>query len=88
MVLNLSNQNDYNKMHIILHEFGHALGLGHEHQHPEYIRVMEQFLDDGATMLCFKIPTVAVYDDQFKELKYDLAEESKDYDVDSIMHYP
>ena len=49
-MFDLEGIDDYHKEHIILHEFGHALGLANEHQHPDYLRVMRKFLDEVAMM--------------------------------------
>ena len=74
MVLNLRNcVDDYHKEFTILHQFGHALGLGHEHQHPEYLATMEKFIDVDAAMDCYGIE---------KSLW------RTEYDVHSIMHFP
>ena len=87
MVLNLRDcTDDYHKESTILHEFGHALGLGHEHQHPVYLKVMEKFIDIDATMDCYGIEKPSFYRDQYGELNYEL--EKTDYDAHSIMHYP
>ena len=35
---------DYKK-HIVIHEFGHALGLGHEHQHSDFWKLIKPYVD-------------------------------------------
>ena len=87
MVLNLNDcVGDYHKRALILHEFGHALGLAHEHQHPDYLEVMKKFIDIDATMDYFGMEKERVYREQCGKLQYEL--EKSEYDVHSIMHYP
>ena len=87
MELNLNNCNtDCLIQSTILHEFGHALGLGHEYQHPDYLEVMKDFVDDQATRNCYDIKKISVFREQYESLKYELAK--TEYDVHSIMHYP
>lgn len=88
MVLNLSGYDDDDrKKYIILHEFGHALGLCHQHQHPDYLDAMKFFLEkDSICKKYYGIKTLQNYDDQFGPLsRYKLAD--GEYDKDSIMHY-
>ena len=50
MVLDLKDcRDDYHVKSTILHEFGHAYGLAHEHQHPDYMSKMEKFISIDAT---------------------------------------
>lgn len=86
MMLDLKCCDDYHKEHIILHEFGHALGLAHEHQHPDYLSVMKKFLDENAMMIHTNIMKVSSFLKQYGELKYELMKTS--FDAKSIMHYP
>ena len=86
MMLDLNGISDSRKEHTILHEFGHALGLAHEHQHPDYLRVMGKFLDEAAMRTCTKIKKLSSFQDQYGELPYGLMKTR--YDVESIMHYP
>ena len=88
MRLDLSPQSHYYK-YTIRHEFGHALGLQHEHQHPDgpdqydegklreylirYNRVSEDDVDDQIFY-------------QWKAVKSGEVKEG-DYDKDSVMHY-
>lgn len=88
MVLDLSNcSGDYQKKATILHEFGHALGLGHEHQHPEYCSVMEKYLDEKQVQVCSGIYDTEVFIENYHPIEGDDVEKSH-YDAGSIMHYP
>ncbi|WP_438868853.1 M12 family metallopeptidase [Pseudomonas sp. L1(2025)] len=85
MHLDPQNTEDIFKMNI-LHEFGHALGLRHEHKHPD--RTLE-----------FNLPKIyKLYMQQFNLDKIDVYEQilqklnpadiiASDYDQKSIMHY-
>lgn len=85
MVLDLE-ETDLDIPFTIVHEFGHVFGLYHEHQHPQYVEVMEKYVDDIKVMELSGIEDTEDYIRQFKEpedavFKYD-------YDFESIMHYP
>ena len=87
MVLDLKDcRDDYHVRSTILHEFGHAYGLAHEHQHPDYLTIMEEFIDIDATMDCYGIEKPREYHEQFGKKIHDL--QKNEYDPDSIMHYP
>ena len=79
---------DKYKKHLVIHEFGHALGLGHEHQRSDfwksiklYVDITEMKKDLGLTNYpeAFKIDWDS--DSQFKTGKCTA------YDPYSIMHY-
>ena len=79
-VLGLVNGNKAYNRHIVMHEFGHVLGLEHEHQRSAFWNVAEKFLDvkkmkedECVTKAFFRV-------EQF-------GEGTVDYDPDSIMHY-
>ncbi len=45
MVLSLNGHTHYIQESLVIHEFGHALGLEHEHQRSEFWDVLGKFLD-------------------------------------------
>ena len=81
MVLRLyKGKTDYNR-HVVMHEFGHILGLEHEHQRSEFWKIAKTFLDVGKMKK--ELGNRAV---DYFELKQ-IGEGSVKYDPDSIMHY-
>ena len=84
MFLNLSG-NDRHKEHLVMHEFGHALGLGHEHQRAVFWDNIGKF---------FKKDVVEKFFNSFTSFQTDGASlgntpgiRSEKYDPHSIMHY-
>ena len=87
MKLDLSNcVDDRHTQYRVLREFGCALGLAYQHQHPEYLRIMNRFIDIEATMDCYGIKKLSHYREKFGRLTSELFQ--SDYAVHSIMHYP
>ena len=85
---------DY-KQHVVMHEFGHVLGLGHEHQSPN-----ADFIDKTAAIQDLTEMYKRTYnmsDDEAKEYAKKIFQrdyeqgsggEATEYDSYSIMHYP
>lgn len=84
MVLNLKYGDDLYKRHLILHEFGHALGLGHEHQSCSFFRDALKFIDQDKMRECLQTRGVNM-DDWVARAGQNT--EASEYDPDSIMHY-
>ena len=81
MVLRLyKGKTDYNS-HVVMHEFGHILGLEHEHQRSVFWKIAKKFLD--VEKMRKELGNRAV---DYFELKQN-GEGSMKYDPDSIMHY-
>ena len=86
MWLDLSRGDEAYKKHLVIHEFGHALGLYHEHQRSDFWKAIEPYIDKSRMKADLDIS-----DDVFKE-KYEKLSKTKsasrtEYDPDSVMHY-
>ena len=79
----LRGQENFNK-HTVIHEFGHALGLLHEHQRSYFWGVASIYLDKK------KMKEGLVMNDEDFKRDYEEKVEgirSQEYDSDSVMHY-
>ena len=86
MILNLSDGDAAYKRHTIIHEFGHALGLGHEHQSPyapklDREAVIKYFMD---TCRWEREKAEEMYDRDYPTLNHG---EATQFDPNSIMQY-
>ena len=82
MWLDLSLKNDNYNEHLVVHEFGHALGLGHEHQRSDFQACIAYFLDE--TKMSKKLQ--GRYKDWSTDVKLDI-NGATEYDPESVMHY-
>ena len=87
MWLDLSNGNDHHKQHLVVHEFGHALGLGHEHQRPDFWKLIGPYVNKSKMQSEIK-DVGAFYCDwkMDKGLKVKQGRATS-YDSESVMHY-
>ncbi len=95
MVLNFKHFTPVQQVSIVVHQFGHALGLEHEHQRPEFWNAVENHLDIERIRRDLKAvgykakggdpPFEA---DWYKRNHLGVSVNSlSDYDPKSIMHY-
>ena len=81
MLLNLKGLTRQFQRSLVIHEFGHALGLDHEHQRSDFLDVVEKFIDKS------KIPHSQRIRVRKTDDMMDREEASSRYDPQSIMHY-
>ena len=89
MWLDLHSDSDDYKKFIVIHEFGHALGLGHEHQRSDFWRLIEPHID--VDLMKARLHDLGVSRTQF-EKNWDrdqafIGGKTTEYDPHSIMHY-
>ena len=77
MMLNLKGLSRESQRSLVIHEFGHALGLDHEHQRSDFWATMKEYIDLS------RVPE----GERVRLQKRDDMEREEFYDPDSIMHY-
>ena len=98
MTLNLGSPREDYKLHLVRHEFGHALGLGHEHQSPNAPALLEKDalisklapLMPGDSEAAKREAAAAKYKQDYVKHSVHMVEDDAvitKYDPDSIMQY-
>jgi len=72
--------------HIIIHEFGHALGMEHEHQRSKFWFYAKDFIDLDKMKRGLGMSDKELQKD-YGECPAFSTEDGSDYDPESVMHY-
>ncbi len=87
MLLSLKDYVASFQQYLVMHEFGHSLGLMHEHQRSDFWDVLTPLLDVGKIKSYYKRAGTDFPIDIAASTVPDSETDKTDYDPDSIMHY-
>ena len=91
MRLNLSRDDDDYRQFVVVHEFGHALGLGHEHQTSHLVNALDRNVTIGWLKQISGISqgnAEEKFNADFKPYSEGGPEEVGEFDGGSVMCYP
>ncbi len=87
MILSLKGLDPKMQKFLVMHEFGHALGLFHEHQRSDFWKVANSLLDVRKMKNDPRMKNVKFDRDILEKQPQDAMVMTPEYDPDSIMHY-
>ena len=85
MGLNFANMSQKEIKMTIIHQFGHALGLGHALMKPQYWEAIKKFVDVNVMMRSYGVNSLADFETQWTG--NGLGENEVNYDEESVMGY-
>ena len=90
MMLNLKGHKPELQRSLVIHEFGHALGLEHEHQNSDFCKTLESYIDFEKMKHDRRLlrSTSETFDeDWIEKCKKSIERKKSEYDAKSIMRY-
>ncbi len=87
IILSLKGRDLNEQKFLVMHEFGHALGLFHEHQRSDFWKVANSLLDVRKMENDNRMINVNFDRDIKEKQPQDTTKMTPEYDPDSIMHY-
>ena len=87
MILDFTDMNDDQIKSTVLHQFGHALGLGHALMKPEDWTVLKPYLNVNEMMKSFATENLTLEDFEVQWTGKNMKNSVVNYDDESIMGY-
>jgi len=85
MIFNFSQMSSEEIKATIVHQFGHALGLGHALMMPKDLESLRDYLDLEVMKEAYGSPSIPDFEVQWTGRNYDISRVN--YDEDSVMQY-